>query len=126
MFCFRAFSRLWILLMAWVVAGQTPVPGSTPSATQVDLQLHHGVYFRPLGEVIVTGSDWTVCTSFNLVTYEEAHASISRQLDEVEQNVHAVERAVDENTAAFLNSVFNMWNNLTLVLKQDLAVISET
>ena len=75
--------------------------GTKPSANQVDLQLHHGVYFRPLGEVIITGSDWTVCTSFNLVTYEEAHASISRQLEEVEQNVHAVESAVDESTAVF-------------------------
>ena len=87
--------------MACVAAGQTPVPGPTPSANQVDLQLHHGVYFRPLGKVIITGSDWTVCTSFNLVTYEEAHASISRQLEEVEQNVHAVESAVDESTAVF-------------------------
>ena len=87
--------------MTCVAAGQTPVPGPTPSANQVDLQLHHGVYFRPLGEVIITGSDWTVCTSFNLVTYEESHASISRQLEEVEQNVHAVESAVDESTAVF-------------------------
>ena len=70
--------------MACVAAGQTPVTGPTPSENQVDLQLHHWVYFRPLGEVIITGPDWTVCTSFNLVTYEEAHASISRQLEKVE------------------------------------------
>ena len=107
--------------MACVAAGQTPVPGPTPSTNQVDLQLHHGVYFRPLGEVIITGSDWTVCTSFNLVTYEETHASISRQLEEVERNVQAVESATDDSKAVFLNSVFAMWNNLTLMLKQDLA-----
>ena len=107
--------------MACVAAGLTPVPGPTPSTNQVDLQLHHGVYFRPLGEVIITGSDWTVCTSFNLVTYEETHASISRQLEEVERNVQAVESAIDDSKAVFLNSVFAMWNNLTLMLKQDLS-----
>ena len=96
--------------MACVAAEQDPVPGPTPAANQVNLQLHHRLDFRPPREVIITDSDWTVCTTFNLVTYEEAHASISGQLHRVEQNTHAVERAVDESIAAFLKFCVAMWN----------------
>ena len=116
MFCFRILRVLWIISVIWVVAGQTP---ATP---QVELQLHHGVYFQPLGEVIVTGSDWTVCTTISLVTYEETHRSLLSQIEQVEEQLTDIESKVAGNSSKspLFVHLQTMWAKLFSAFKQDL------
>ena len=123
MFCFRILHILWVLLTGGTVICQPP---ATP---QVELQLHHGVYFQPLGEVIVTGSDWTVCTTISLVTYEEAHTSLVSQLEQVQAHMTNVEQELgtsDTNKANLFTSLRTMWDKLLLTFKQDLKKYDET
>ena len=116
MFCFRILRILWIISVIWVVAGQPP---ATP---QVELQLHHGVYFQPLGEVIVTGSDWKVCTTISLVTYEETHRNLLSRIEHVEEQMTDVESKVaGSNSKIPLFVHFRaMWAKLSSAFKQDL------
>ena len=128
--CFRILRILWILLTSWVVAGEVA------SEPEVELQLHHGVYFRPLGEVIVTGSDWTVCTSISLAKYEEAHTSLLSQISQVEERMVAIESMSARKLASVsraeplydnlsykikvMTTIRILWNKYTAFLKQDL------
>lgn len=103
----------------------------------MELQLHQGVYFRPLGEVIVTGSDWTICTSISLVTYHAAYTNITGQVDQVVDRINDIEQATTEametagprsQTADHLskklllvNQLRRMWETLIGDLKRDLS-----
>ena len=109
----------WLMscMIGWTTSDQPPV---TP---QVELQLHHGVYFQPLGEVIVTGSDWTVCTTISLSTYEEAHASLLGQIEQVDWRLDEAKRKTAASVAktGLLESFRAMWDTLSEAFKQDLA-----
>ena len=107
-----------MLLTSWVVADPRPVE------PDVELQLHHGVYFRPLGEVMVTGSDWTVCTSINLQTYEDIHSSLVGQISQVDEHMRELESSNNysdiSSAVKLITSLGSMWKKLTTLLRQDL------
>ena len=72
--------------------------------TGLPLPLHHGVYFKHLGETIISGSDWTVCTTLDLSKYENIHIQLSTQTTEVEGHLrqsratlHDLRRSVGED-----------------------------
>ena len=110
-----------VLLVVGVVTAATV---DTPPA---ELQLHHGVYFQPLGEVIVTGSDWTVCTTISLVTYEEVLTNLVSQIEQVEVQLNDTEREVRDDATKndILSSLRKMWNNLSNAFRQDLATYQQ-
>ena len=106
-----------MLMMSGVTTNPRPVE------PQVELQLHHGVYFRPSGEVAVTGSDWTVCTSIHLASYEEAHTSLTSQISQMEEGLRELEGSAsrgDTGKQKLTTSLRSVWNKLLLTLKQDL------
>ena len=107
-----------MLLTSWVVADPRPVE------PDVELQLHHGVYFRPLGEVIVTGSDWTVCTSISLQTYEDIHSSLVGQISQIDERMRELESSSNysniSSAVKLITSLGSMWKKLTTLLRQDL------
>ena len=101
--------------MVWAVSAEAP---ETPG---VELQLHHGVYFKPLGEVIVTGSEWTICTTIDLGTYEAAHTSLQQQLSEVEEHMRNIPGEVSSIKVEMLHALRSMWDKLSGAFRQDLA-----
>ena len=103
---------VWILLMIGIITGQEPDP------PPVELHFHHGVYFRPLSEVIVTGSEWTLCTTISLVTYEEAHTSLKTQIDQVEGQLANLQRGSSNPYNTVLRSI---WEKLMSAFEKDLA-----
>lgn len=117
---------LWILLAAWPAGADVATEAVPPD---LELQLHHGVYFRPMGEVIVTGSDWTVCTSIILESYEEAHTSLISQIDRMEAQVGSLGDSfgstITPKSKMFLQ-LQNKWDKLAGALRHDLANYLET
>ena len=103
--------------MFWCAGGEIP---------QVELQLHHGVYFQPLGEVIITGSDWTLCTTFSLVTYEDTHGVILGQIDRVDEHMQNIESQLgDSAKRTILATVKKAWEKLAVAFRRDLDIYSQ-
>ena len=72
-------------------------PTAPPTtASGEPLPLHHGVYFKPLGETVVTGSDWTVCTTINLSKFENVHVQLQNQITEVEKQLTQAKETLQE------------------------------
>ena len=112
--------------------------GAGEATTEVDLRLHHGVIFRPMGETVVTGSGWTVCTSINLTKLLETYTLLKGHLGTIEDTLDRLEVAgaqgsrsrgtIGANNAALENvseTIQGTWRKLTATLESELEKYKE-
>ena len=120
----------------------SPPTATTPSSTGANLPLHHGVYFRPLGETIVTGSDWTACTTVNLSKFETVHTELQTQMKTAEgqltqtketlqafsqlSTTNAVQQSNTKGQLRAVKVVQTSWSKLTKVVQQNLQQYQDT
>ena len=129
--------RLGILLLGSLVfltmGDLTPEDGDGEGATPtaVDLRLHHGVIFRPIGEAVITGSDWTACTSIDLGTYKRTFLLLKGHLTTIETALDQLERVAvqksrsdesgDATRSQLFTSIGETWQKLTVSIAAELS-----
>ena len=52
--------------------------------------------FRPQGEIFLSGSEWTMCTSISFGKYKKSHALIGREIEELETHLRQVGETLDQ------------------------------
>ena len=83
--------------------------------------MRHGVFLKPLGDAVVTGSDWTACTTLDLASFKNLHASLSEQLTAVDAELRQVAtRVTDNSKTSMMTTLQSAWGKLYRVIKTNL------
>ena len=117
--CFRLRRLVYLI---WLMPLSRDFGGDQ---NQAKIQLHHGVPFQPLGEVMVTGSDWTICTTISWVTYEQAHSALLEQTSRAEEHLQVVRSQVESAKIPLIDALTATWKKLSSALKQNLAAYQQ-